>query len=173
VFGTTIADGILQQRLEYALEVKRRPANSLEHFGGGCLLPQRFAQFLRASLHLLEQSHVLNRDHCLVGEGRQQLNLPVRERHRFGLADGDRAHWFPVPQHGHGKRGPPVPRQRQFMRILRIREKVVDVGYVTIQYGSVGEHRAVRPLWIYPSKTIQNFRREVVGRCDVHEIAVV
>ena len=33
------------------------------------LLLQRFGEFDRAFLHLVEQPHVFDRDHCLVGEG--------------------------------------------------------------------------------------------------------
>src|SRR5262249_25878791 len=40
----------------------------------------RLREFARARLHLVEQAHVLNRDHRLVGEGRHQLDLLVGER---------------------------------------------------------------------------------------------
>src|SRR5262249_5350697 len=43
------------------------------------LLLQRLAQFPRARLDLVEQPHVLDRDHRLVGEGREQLHLLVGE----------------------------------------------------------------------------------------------
>ena len=36
---------------------------------GRSLLLQRFGHFRSARLHLLEQPHVLDRDHSLVGEG--------------------------------------------------------------------------------------------------------
>src|SRR5438128_1992461 len=54
VLGTADADGILQQRLKDTLEVERRAADGLEHFGRGSLLPQRLAQLLGACLHLFE-----------------------------------------------------------------------------------------------------------------------
>ena len=38
----------------------------------------------RARLHLVEQPHVLDRDHRLVGEGREQLDLLVGERLNLG-----------------------------------------------------------------------------------------
>src|SRR5262249_21523054 len=80
VLGTANADGILQQRPKDALEVERCPADGLEHLGRGSLLPQRFAQLLRARLHLVEQPHILDRDHRLVGEGLDQLDLLVGKR---------------------------------------------------------------------------------------------
>jgi hypothetical protein len=36
-------------------------------------------QFASASLHLIEQSHILDRDHRLVGKGLHELDLLVRE----------------------------------------------------------------------------------------------
>src|SRR5262245_45500620 len=80
VFSTANADGILQQRLKDPLEVKRRPADGLEHLGRGSLLPQRLAQLLGAFLYLIEQPHVLDRDHRLVGKGLDQLDLLVGKR---------------------------------------------------------------------------------------------
>ena len=39
-----------------------------------------FLKLARARLHLVEQPHVLDRDHRLVGEGGEQLDLLVGER---------------------------------------------------------------------------------------------
>jgi hypothetical protein len=36
-------------------------------------------KFARARLYFVEQSHVFDRDHRLIGEGLQQLNLTVGE----------------------------------------------------------------------------------------------
>src|SRR5262249_42781553 len=88
VLSAANADGILQQGCKDALEVERRPADGLEHLGRSGLLPQRLAQLLRARLHLVEQPHVLDRDHRLVGEGRNQLDLLVGEwTYGFALYD--------------------------------------------------------------------------------------
>src|SRR5262249_8411296 len=75
VLGTANADGSLQQRPEDTLEVERRSADGLEHLGRGSLLPQRFAQLLCARLHLIEQPHVLDGDHRLVGKRGDKLDL--------------------------------------------------------------------------------------------------
>ena len=40
-----------------------------QHLGGRGLLLERLGQLARARLHLVEQPHVLDRDHRLVGEG--------------------------------------------------------------------------------------------------------
>ena len=71
---------ILQHRLEHRLQFARRAADDLQHLRGRRLLLQRLGQIARARLHLVEQPHVLDRDHRLVGEGRDQLDLLVGER---------------------------------------------------------------------------------------------
>ena len=45
-------------------------------------LLDRTSEFTSTGLHLLEQPHVLDRDHRLVGEGREQFYLLVAERDR-------------------------------------------------------------------------------------------
>ena len=54
---------------------------------GRGLLLQRLGQLAVARLHLLEQPHVLDGDHRLVGEGLEQLDLLVAERAHLGAAD--------------------------------------------------------------------------------------
>ncbi len=70
----------LERGLEHRLQIEGRAADDLEHIGGGGLLLQRFGQLARARLHLVEQPHVLDRNHRLVGEGGDQLDLLVGER---------------------------------------------------------------------------------------------
>ena len=53
---------------------------TLEHVCGGGLLLQRFRKIVGARLHFVEQPHVLDGDHGLVGEGGHQLDLLVVER---------------------------------------------------------------------------------------------
>ena len=56
---------------------------------GRRLLLQRLGQLAIARLQLLEQPHVLDRDHRLVGEGLQQLDLLVGERAGLSSANVD------------------------------------------------------------------------------------
>ena len=65
----------LDQRVENCLQVEGRTADNLEHVGGRRLLLQGFAQILGARLHLVEQPHVFDGDHGLIGESRDQLDL--------------------------------------------------------------------------------------------------
>ena len=57
-----------------------------QHLGGRRLLLQRLGQLAGARLHLVEQPHVLDRDHRLVGESGDQLDLLIGERAHLSCA---------------------------------------------------------------------------------------
>src|SRR2546425_5881918 len=59
------------------------------------------------------------------------------------------------------------------MRVLRIREQVGKVSYLTIQHCTPGRSRAVWPRWIRLKKLIQDFGRKIVGRRNLQKFAVV
>ena len=59
--------------LENRVGSRWRPADHIKHFARRGLMFQRFSQFLGTRLHLVEQTHVLDRNHRLVGESRDQL----------------------------------------------------------------------------------------------------
>ena len=83
-FGLTNASGIRKHRLEHWLQLTRRATDDTQHLRGRGLLLQRLGEIARARLHLVEQPHVLDRDHRLVGEGGDQLDLLVGERPDLG-----------------------------------------------------------------------------------------
>lgn len=58
---------------------------------GGAQFIDGFGQFAGASLNLLEQADVAERDHRLIGEGLQERDLLVTERQHLGTAKYDRA----------------------------------------------------------------------------------
>src|SRR5262249_39704976 len=70
----------LDQRIEHGLQVESRTADDLKHVGCGGLLLEGCTQIARAGLHLVKQPHVLDRDHRLIGEGLDQLDLLVGKR---------------------------------------------------------------------------------------------
>src|SRR5262245_40553720 len=78
--GLAYARRVLQHGLEYGLELARRTRDDAQHLRGRRLLLQRLGQFTSAGLHLVEQPHVLNRDHRLIGEGLDKRDLLVIER---------------------------------------------------------------------------------------------
>ena len=59
----------LDDGVEDRLHVRRRAADDAEHLGRRRLMLQRLTQFRVALFKFLEQSHILDGDHCLVGEG--------------------------------------------------------------------------------------------------------
>ena len=74
------------QCLQNQLQIERRAADHLEHVGGRGLLLQRLGEVAGARLHLVEQAHVLDRDHGLIGEGLDECDLALRERAGVGRA---------------------------------------------------------------------------------------
>src|SRR5215813_5958081 len=59
------------------------------------------------------------------------------------------------------------------MRVLRIRQQVGKMGYLTIQHRTPGRYRAIWPRWIRLEKLIQDFGRKIVGRRNLQKFAVV
>ena len=76
--GVTDADSILQHGCKHRLKIAGRAADDLEHLRRRRLLLQRFGKLPRALLLRLEQPHVLDRDHRLIGEGRRPTRSAFR-----------------------------------------------------------------------------------------------
>src|SRR5215475_12483517 len=72
-FGVAKPRRVLNQGIEDWLEIKGGATDDFEHFTRGSLLFQRFLQFL-------EQPHVLDGDHGLVGKGFKKRDLLVGTR---------------------------------------------------------------------------------------------
>ena len=70
----SLGDGV-----EHRLNIRWRPRDDIEHAADRRLKLQRLLQIFGARLHLVEQSGILDRDDRLIGEGRHQFDLPVRE----------------------------------------------------------------------------------------------
>src|SRR5262249_44818749 len=73
--------------VEYWLNVGRRAADYVEHLGGRHLVFELLCQFARACLHFVEQPHVLDGDHRLIGKGLGKLDLLRRIWPGFGSPD--------------------------------------------------------------------------------------
>ena len=78
-FGPAYRDCLVEDRLEHRLQFAGRTGDDLQNLRGRRLLLQGFGEIVGARLHLVEQPHVLNRDHRLVGKGGDQLDLPFRK----------------------------------------------------------------------------------------------
>ena len=68
-----------KHRLEYGCQLSWRTADDLENIGGGGLLLKGFGQFYGALLDLLKKTGVFNRNHCLIGESGDQVDLFLGE----------------------------------------------------------------------------------------------
>ena len=74
------AHRVLQHRMEHRLKLARRTGDDLQHLGGGGLLLERLREISGAMAQLMKQPRVLDRDHRLGGEVRDQPDLLVGER---------------------------------------------------------------------------------------------
>ena len=71
----------------------------------GAQIVQRFGKLARALLDLLEQVDIRDRDHRLIGEGFDGLDLPRREGSRMRLAQDYCADDLAVAQQWHRQQG--------------------------------------------------------------------
>src|SRR5260370_432478 len=80
--------------VKHRLHVSRRPRDDAQDIAGRSLVFERLGQLARALLFALKQPRVLDCDHCLVGEGSDQVDLFVdKGLHRLARKydDADRA----------------------------------------------------------------------------------
>src|SRR5262249_22198107 len=88
----------LHQRAKHRPEVKCRTADDFQHFRCRGLLLQRFAK-------LVEQASILDRNHRLLGEVGDKLDLPFVERPHNLAENANDAHQFTLFKHGHTEEG--------------------------------------------------------------------
>ena len=101
--GVADADGVLQHGCKHRLKIAGRAADDLEHLRRRRLLLQRFGKLARALLLRLEQPRVLDRDHRLVGEGLDQLDLLLSERPYGSAMQDEHANRNPLSQKRHAE----------------------------------------------------------------------
>src|SRR5262245_36185462 len=77
--GFADESGLLQHGIEHGLQLPRRTGNDAQHLRRRCLLLQRLGEVARARLHLVKQTHVLDRDYGLIGKGGHEFDLLFRE----------------------------------------------------------------------------------------------
>ena len=93
-------------RLQHHVEIKRR-IDRLADFPERLQFADRACKLGRARLHFLEETDILDRDHGLVGEGGEQLDLLLVERPHFDATDSAMVPiGFALAQQRHGKDGP-------------------------------------------------------------------
>ena len=77
----------LDDGVEDRLHVRRRAADNAEHLGRCRLMLQGLAQFRVALPEFLEQAHVLNGDHGLIGKGLKKRDLLVGKGTNFYIGE--------------------------------------------------------------------------------------
>src|SRR5262249_54030908 len=129
--GVANAYSILQHSCEHRLKITGRATDNPQHLRGGRLLFKRFGQLARALLFGLEQPRVLNRDHCLIGEGFDQLDLLVRERTYSAALQDEHTNRDPLSQKRHAQECAKVADSCEFTELeFRISKNVRNLnGY--------------------------------------------
>src|SRR5262245_56127968 len=80
ILSVTKPRGTLCNHVQYWLDIRRRTGDDAENLARRGLLLQCFGEIAIARLLLVNKSRVLNRDHRLIGEGFEQLDLTVGKR---------------------------------------------------------------------------------------------
>ncbi len=125
----------LQDLVEHRPGVRHGARDHLQDLG-------RSPELIESLLRLVEEAHVLDRDHRLVGKRREQRELPIAERAWSGTGHGDRAEHLVFTQHRRRGDRPRahalVGRPGRFADPVR-RRNVRDVNQFPTQYRPPGE----------------------------------
>src|SRR5262249_39609395 len=126
--GAEQAQQIAHDRLEHRLGVGGRAADRGQDFTGRGLPLERL-------LGLLEQPHVLDRDHRLVREGFSEFNLLLGERLHLGATYCQGANCLVFSQQRNGEDCPQALAQHQFVpfrKLVAFCREVVHVDWFAI-----------------------------------------
>ena len=104
VINPTNAGSALDDGVEDRLHVGGRAADDAEHLGRCRLMLQRLAQFRVALAEFLEQSHILDGDDGLVGEGLEKRDLIVGEGSNLQTANPNHPDWDAFAEQRHETR---------------------------------------------------------------------
>ena len=95
--GAANTRGVFQYLLEHRGKIRRRRTDDLQDLGGRGLLLKGFLEIVRLGLYLVEQVDIADRDHRLVGEGLNELDLLLAERASNEAEQADDAERLPIP----------------------------------------------------------------------------
>ncbi len=123
--------------LEHRCQIARRTADDAQDFGSRGLLLQRLAELARARLHFIEQPHVLDGNHRLVGEGGDQFDLLVGERPHLGACQCQNADRNAFAHHRNPEDGA-ITAQLLCLcpSVLRVGQNIGDVDGCAFEHGS-------------------------------------
>jgi hypothetical protein len=118
--------------LQHRLEVQRRADRAADLAERRELL-HRVHQLGRPRSQLLEQTDVLDGDHCLVGERLEQLDLLRREGTAGGATDGNGADGSSFAEHRHRQHASIADRPCKAGVVLRLTLDINDVADGSIE----------------------------------------
>ena len=101
VIGPAHPRRALGNRVKHRLNVRRRAGDDAQDFTRRRLLLQRLLEFL-------EQPHVLDGDHRLIGKGFEQLDLRRGEGAHLDATCGQCSNEFPLLTKRNGQEGAPA-----------------------------------------------------------------
>src|SRR5262245_37005341 len=137
---------VRQNGFKHRLKFAGRARDDPQYLAGRGLLLQRLGQFARARLHFVEQTHVLNRDHGLVGESGDKLDLLLGERTDGRTLQYDHSDSGSVANERNAKcraNARAVPQ-----RVIWISLNVHDVNHFSFEHGAPRDRTAVRGDWV-------------------------
>ena len=105
---------------------------------------KRLLQLGGARLHFVEQTHVLNRDHGLIGEGGRELDLLVRERSDSAPNERDDADRNAFSQEGHAQLRTELAQLRDVHRIFGVFKSIMNMHNARLEESSPDQRSASR-----------------------------
>ena len=138
--------GILPQHLGDADDGVERRAQLVAHVGEELrLVLARLCELAALVLDFVEQPHVLDRDHRLVGEGRDQLDLLVGERPHLGARQRENADRHAFAQHRNAEHGAKTAQLLRFgERVFRVGQHIGNMDDSAFEQGASGDVAATR-----------------------------
>ena len=121
--------GILRDHIQHRLNIRRRAGDDTQDFTRRRLLLQRLLEFL-------EQPHVLDGDHGLVGEGFKELDLRRGEGAHLDATCGQHSNEFPLLTKRSGQEGAPVAGRTQHWEIV-LRADVGNVERAVLAHPAI------------------------------------
>ena len=167
------ADRVPHDRVEDRPGVGRGGAHDAQHVGGRGLLLEGVGEIVVAGVELGEEPDVLDRDHRLVREGPEELDLPVREPARLGAPDRDRADRPPFPHHRDRGQAAEVHRPAHLGElVLGVGANVGDLDHAAGQDRAPGGGAPIRGPRERAERRGASLGRVSVGRHVVHRVPV-
>src|SRR5262249_2312837 len=166
--GGTLNDGV-----EDRLNIGGRAANDTEHLGRCSLMFQGFTQFCIALLQFLEQPHVLDGDHRLVGKGLQKSDLLGSERTRLDSSNKDRAERCTLAEQWDSQPSPGQKTTLTFQRCglgkfrIQVCNFFINMNLLPVGYGSPGDRAPIQGPNRRPPP-----RKSSIGGTQLEQISV-